>query len=347
MGRRLLLLISTFTLIIIVSLFTLGVLADRSYLESRGRIVPKESKPDSVLEMAWTKEFKVVTIPSSIDRKPQSAYFIPTESKDSMPLLVSLHTWGGGFAQEDPLANLARKNRWNYIHPDFRGPNSTVEACLSEKALADIDDAIQYALDTGSVDLNNIFVVGASGGGYATLGSYIKSRHKVRLFLSWVPISDLSAWFYQSQRQGNRYDRDIQNCTSSTFGTLNEAEARKRSPLSWELSGKPRGRIEIYAGIDDGYSGSVPVSHSIFFFNKLARHYGSLDAVVPDEDTIKILTRALPQTAERSTLDGRLVLYKKDTPKVGLTIFDGGHEMLANYTFQRMQAVVRNESPKK
>jgi len=126
-----------------------------------------------------------------------------TQTVDLEPLIVSLHTWSGDYSQNDPLAEMARKEGWNYIHPDFRGPNRTRDACLSKKAITDIDDAVQYAKDNGNgnVDMNNIFIVGASGGGYATLGSYLKISHQIKAFLSWVPISDLSAWFHQSKNR--------------------------------------------------------------------------------------------------------------------------------------------------
>ena len=54
---------------------------------------------------------------------------------------------------------------------------------------------------------------------------------------------------------------------------------------------KNNGRLEIYAGIDDGYSGSVPVSHSILFYNRLARVYGMPENQVSCSDMVNILTR--------------------------------------------------------
>ena len=89
-----------------------------------------------------------------------------------------------------------------------------LDACLSNKALADIDDAIQYAKDNGHVDTNNVFVVGVSGGGYATLGLYLRVSHQIKTFFSWVPVSDLSAWFYQSKNRNAKYAQDILQCTS-------------------------------------------------------------------------------------------------------------------------------------
>src|SRR5690606_35910714 len=95
----------------------------------------------------WTDAFKEVGIPSSVDGVLQKAYFHSARGADPRPLLISLHTWSGDYKQGDPLAEKAAEGNWNYIHPDFRGPNWTPDACMSPKALADIDDAIQYAIE--------------------------------------------------------------------------------------------------------------------------------------------------------------------------------------------------------
>jgi dienelactone hydrolase len=232
---------------------------------------------DNTRAEKWADEFALVTIRSSADATEQPAYFFKAAPGGApKPLIVSLHTWSGDHAQSDPLAPIAKEAGWNYIHPGFRGPNSTPDACLSEKAMADIDDAIQYAIDNSNTDVDNVFVVGASGGGYATLGSYLRTRHTVRVFIAWVPISDLSAWYHQLPNDNTGYARDILTCTSSG-DTLDNNVARSRSPLYWDLPEKPNGRLEIYAGIHDGHTGSVPISHSILFYNRMATHSGRTD----------------------------------------------------------------------
>lgn len=256
-----------------------------------------------------------------------------------MPLLVSLHTWSGDYTQADPLATLALEAGWNYIHPDFRGPNWTTEACLSTKALSDIDDAIQYAIENGSVDPARIFVVGVSGGGYATLGSYLRSRHTVRAWLAWVPISDLVAWFYESQNRESQYAQDIINCTSDD-GEFDEEEARRRSPLHWNFPEELPGRLEIYAGINDGYSGSVPISHSILFFNKLAEHLGEEDARLKEAEIIRLLVRGIGRRHSNELGDRDLIL-QAHIEGASLSIFDGGHEMLADWCFRRLEELAR------
>jgi acetyl esterase/lipase len=321
--------------------FLMGGLTARYYSDVKDRLISsiktwRDGDPD---EAKWPDGFAIVHIPSSVDGTPQPAYYASATPPGGWPLVVSLHSWSRDYSWPDPLAEHARHEGWNYIHPEFRGPNRTMDACLSEKALADIDDAIQYANDHGPVDRQNIFVVGMSGGGYAALGAYLKSRHPVRLFIAWSPISDLVAWFYQSQSRGTAgYAEDILRCTSQG-GPLDEQAARSRSPLFWDLPAVSNGRLELYAGINDGYAGSVPISHAILFFNRLAAHHGFPETRVKDTEIAALLSRGVTPHAELSTLDDRPVLFTRDTPPVALTIFKGRHEMLFDYTFERFRKI--------
>ncbi len=286
----------------------------------------------------WGDGFSVIHIKSSVDGSLQPAYFVASQPGASKPLIVSLHTWSGDYTQDDPLAGMAKREGWNYIHPDFRGFNWTFDACLSKKALADIDDAIQYAKNSGNVDTKNIFIVGLSGGGYATLGSYLKTSHEIKAFLSWVPISDLSAWFDESKSRDEKYAQDILKCTSDGI-VRNQNEEKERSPMFWKIPEKPKGRLEIYAGINDGYTGSVPISHSILFFNRVVTHYGYAGSKVGEADTEKLLTRAYARDGDSRMLGDRKVIYERNTELASLVIFDGSHEMLTEYCFKRMKQI--------
>src|SRR5690606_28748365 len=101
---------------------------------------------DDTQKTDWEADFEVVDILSTMDNSLQKAYFYKTTSKEPQPLIVSLHTWSGNYEQKDELAALARSKNLNYIHPNFRGANNSMQACASEWALADIDDAISYAI---------------------------------------------------------------------------------------------------------------------------------------------------------------------------------------------------------
>ena len=76
------------------------------------------------------------------------------------------------------------------------------------------------------------------------MGAYYRTRHQVKGVFAWVPISDLSACFYLSLNRESRFAQDILKCTSGSR-TYDENEARKRSPLFWDLPEKPKGRLEI------------------------------------------------------------------------------------------------------
>lgn len=222
------------------------------------------------------------------------------------------------------------------------------DACLSDKVIADVDDAIGYAMQQGSVDEHNVFVIGVSGGGYIALGSYLKTRATVKAFLAWAPISDLSAWYRESSGQKSRYAADILNCTSDGR-SFDKALAQQRSPMYWDVKPNPATLLEIYAGIEDGYSGSVPITHSIQFFNRMANALGSTDSQVSQADTIRLLSRSVSRSGvwnmAAPSIGGRQVFYRRETGPVSLTIFQGGHEMLADYAFFRMQELAGERSP--
>src|SRR5690606_10175453 len=110
-------------------------------------------------------------------------------------------------------------------------------------------------------------------------------------------------------------------------------EARRRSPLFMDF--RPDWRKEsvlnIYTGITDGYTGSVPVTHSIDFYNRIVslRHPGQEQPAVPDSAVIGLLVRRFdPDSASGHLLAGKKVIYGAEAPSASLIVFDGGHEML-------------------
>ncbi len=317
--------------------FYLGAVSVKQHPNIKRKIHAIASSTGLLATPHWNKnDFKKVSITSTIDGQSQHAYFHRSEGEAPRPLLISLHTWANDYTEKDPLAPLAVQNNWNYIHPDFRGPNWRKKACLSSLVTADIDDAIQFAINKAIVDSNNIFVVGVSGGGYATLGTYMRTRHKVKGFLAWAAISDLATWHQQSKSRDLPFAQDVNDCTSDA-NAIDKNEAKKRSPLFLPMPVSANGRLELFAGINDGYSGSVPISHSISFFNRLVAEFGRASERVGQADLSNLLTRGVKPPAIPRTLGNRVVLYEKDTPEVSLTIFEGGHELLPDYCFTRLK----------
>lgn len=319
--------------LVAIAAFVLGS-ATSKHFPTISTALKKLAPWDNPAAVEYPKGFRRIAFVSSNDGTKQPAFFRASSGEKKRPLLVSLHTWSGTYEQADPLALKAQENNWNYIHPDFRGPNWTKDACLSEKVVADIDDAISFAAREGDVDENNIFVVGVSGGGYTALGVSQRTRHRIKAVLVWVPISDLNSWYKQSRQREDTYADSIIKCTSS--GTvLDEAEAAKRSPINWISSRPSEAVVEIYAGINDGYSGAVPITHALLFFNKIASMQGKKGDSISDSQMMQLLSKEIDVPKGAIQGDGRII-FSKSSGKTAINIFEGGHEMLTDYCAKRI-----------
>ena len=259
-------------------------------------------------------------------------YYVKSLESYPKPLVVELHSWSNtAESQKDLLARQAYDKDWNYLLPNFRGVNNTPKACCSEFVIADIDEAINWAFENMNVDKKHIYVIGVSGGGYATLAMYMKSRHKIRGFSAWAAISDLDAWYKESVERKNKYSAEIIQCIGDSNSYDAEA-AKSRSPLYWETPNK-NADLQIYAGIHDGYTGSVPISHSINFYNKLLKDsQEKKSSKYISESDIKTMleTQKIDIESSGKMIGDREVLYQNASKNVSITIFEGTHEMLTN-----------------
>jgi len=303
---------------------------------------------DDTKSRAWPAECRKVEIISTLDKKVQPAYFF-TSKNESRPLIVSLHTWSGGYEQKDTLSWRCIEMDYNYIHPHFRGPNWTPQACGSKFAIQDIEDAIGYAIEHGNIDTREIHVIGVSGGGYATFLTYMNTEYPVKTYSAWVGISDLVKWYYESEGRGTKYSFEIARSTvnwmelSKESYFLGKEEAIARSPMYMKTPADERrdSKLYIYAGIHDGYSGSVPITQSLLFYNKLVKDFDvtESEALVPDDDIIELIASRSYVTKHKDSIGDRVVHYDrnyKDLLKI--TIFDGGHEMLSNIALDHVEA---------
>lgn len=258
-----------------------------------GVCMDQDKKLKDTIEESWSNDFELVEIKSAIDNHIQKAYFYRSTAAGPAPLIVSLHTWSGDYTQSDTLSWLCRAKGLNYIHPDFRGINNTKNACCSDLAINDIDESITYAIENANVDTSRIYVVGTSGGGYATLSTFMKSKQRIRKFSAWVPISDLVAWYHESSIRQNKYAGDILNCTESKDSMLNMSVARQKSPIYWDAPENKLNysELHIYTGIYDGIQGSVPITQSINFYNKLLTDLEVKDSskFVSDHEKLQLL----------------------------------------------------------
>lgn len=302
------------------------------------------SQRNDRVEVQWPKVVQTVEILSSTDGTVQKAILYSSRSETPKPLIVSLHTWSGDYLQYDPLIREIVARDWNYIHPDFRGPNNHPEAGGSEKVISDLMDAINYALKNTNSDPEDVHIIGLSGGGFVTLAAYMNLDFPVKTFSAWAPISDLEAWYYESVGRRLKYARDIMRIVSVDT-VFNRDEAIRRSPLWQSFPRKLRedANLFLYAGVHDGCKGSVPFTHSVKMYNRLAGElaYGvaDLDSVislklkdsilVSQEEMIDLLTRRFhPAFETLPKLFDRNVFLLRNFRNIHLTIFDGGHEQL-------------------
>ena len=281
---------------------------------------------------SWPEKFVTVDILSSSDGTVQKAWFYKSGSDKPQPLIVSLHTWSGDYNQEDPLTKEILLRDWNYIHPDFRGFNNKPQACGSDLVISDILDAINYAVKKANADASNVHIIGVSGGGYASLLAFMRLNYPVKSFNAWASISNLNDWYYECKDRGLKYANDLEMVTTSGKG-FDKSEALKRSPVQMEYNKEMRkgSTLNIYAGINDGYTGSVPISQSINMFNKLLKdmYPDRMNEIIPDSTKNSLLARnIIPFLENNSELGGRNIHLFKNLPDLHLTIFEGTHEML-------------------
>jgi len=288
---------------------------------------------DDTQSKNWPSEAKQIEIPSTADGKIQKAYFYRSPDASPRPLIVSLHTWSGNYQQKDTLIQFCIQRGYHYIHPDFRGPNQTPEALGSELVVNDIDDAISYGLANASVDPGNIHVIGVSGGGHATVLTYMKSRHDIRSFSAYVGIYNLIDWYHESMGRKNKYGHDILLATSPGSKSLNNEETKKRSPfyMTTPVEKRKTSKLNLYAGIHDGYTGSVPVSHTLEMYNKVVSDFqpDAKSALVPAEYIhTMVKERSLPGFENTGTYMNRRIIYQNNYRNlINLIIFEGTHEM--------------------
>jgi len=267
---------------------------------------------------------------SPADGTYQRALFYAPPKAEAVPLLVALHTWSGNYRQTYNVqcAKWCIDKGWAFIHPDFRGPNRNPKATGSELAVADIVGAVKHAMGTARVDASRIYLFGASGGGHMSL--VMAGRHPEIWagVSSWVPITDLKAWYVECKAAGRSYAADIAASVGGdpTASKRAAEECRRRSPLTYLLNarGLP---LDINAGIRDGHSGSVPISHTLNAFNLLADPKQRLS---PEQIIHFVKKAAAPPGVGKPPVDrlygSKKVLFRRQSGNTRVTIFQGGHE---------------------
>ena len=308
--------------------------------------------PAGAAPKGWPEVVREVRYQSKADNTKQPALFYmpPTDGK-ARPLLVGLHSWSGDYRQtmSMPYAKWCIEKKWNFIHPNFRGPNRRPEATGSELVVEDILSAIEYAKKNAAVDENRIYLVGGSGGGYASLLMAGRAPKIWAGVSAWVPISDLAKWHTETSARKMKYARDIELSIGGkpVAGSKALAEARKRSASTY-LSGAKGVNLDINAGITDGHNGSVPISHSLEAFNILAAKKDRISTELIKEftQTAKVPKALSGQASTDSSYGEKTVRFRRDSGNVRVTIFQGGHEIIAPAALQWLARQQKMRAPK-
>ncbi len=290
----------------------------------------------------WPDEAKRITIKSTLDGNLQNAlFYVPPEEKErAVPLLVALHTWSNDWLQPNiEFYDLCKERGWIMIHPNFRGPNNTPDGCGSPKAVQDIVDAVSFVVREYNVDESRIYLSGQSGGGHMSLLMAGKHPEIWAGVSSWVPITDLTAWYHESLERANRYAPYIEASCGGVPGSsdLVDEQYRSRSPINF-LHKAEAVPIDINAGIHDGHTGSVPISHSLHAFNVLAKINGHKEKYL-DKKLIEsfVNDEAVPEELRGERIDDatydKKVLFRREAGPVRVTIFEGGHEIIYRAAF--------------
>ncbi len=261
------------------------------------------------------------------------AYFVKSTQNAPAPLIVDLHPWNESYSNDQyALVYQVLEKNWNYIHPDFGGPNDNPKACCSDFAMNDIDLSIDYAIKEASVDTNKIIVLGVSGGGYATLQYSLKTRHKIHQFQAWCPISNLIDFYYQPKGAYGCISEDILKCTGSTREKLNLIECKRRSPL-YVLKEQNFNvlnlNMQIFVGVKDPI---ISITQSVEYYNELVKKMGTeyFKSLVSDKELLEMMN--LKENALRHSndnlLDGQRIVLEKKVNGIRLVVFTGGHDLL-------------------
>ena len=220
----------------------------------------------------------------------------------------------------------------------------------SELAVQDILSAVSWARQQGNVDPNRIYVIGASGGGYASLLMAGRAPELWAGVSAWVPISDLVKWHAETTVRKLRYAGEIEAALGGhkpVPGTPAHADALKRSAITYMA--RARGvNLDINAGITDGHNGSVPVSHSLEAFNALAAPRDLLSPALIGEfvKTAKVPAALRKETVVDASYGRKTVLFRRKSGAARVTIFQGGHEIIPEAGLQWLAEQNRIRAPK-
>ncbi len=282
-----------------------------------------------------------ITVESSIDGSDQPSYIIlPADYSTTgkpRPILVALHTWSSNVEQKNDAweAECFRRG-WIYLFPHFRGPNNHPNACGSKLAQQDILDALVFAKKTYRVDASRVYLAGVSGGGHMTMLMASRYPQYWTAASAWVGISDLVSW--HDKHAGTKYGAMMRASTGGVPGANADVDQqyRQRSPVHF-LQHSLRVPLDIAAGIHDGHTGSVPISHSLKAFNVIAKAAKSVPVSAAEMKLLSTpqgrLLEPMASDLEKDHALERKIYLRRYAGQSRVTIFEGGHEGIASAAF--------------
>lgn len=280
----------------------------------------------------WPSEVQAIEYPSDADGTNQPALFYNPGGETPKPLLVALHSWSGDYRQANPAyAQWCIAKGWVLIHPDFRGVNQHPDACGSELVVKDILSAVAFAKRTCNIDPTRIYLIGASGGGYASLLLAGRAPELWAGVSAWCPIYDLKAWHAETKTRKLRYADMLEAVCGGPPGSspIVDEEYRRRSAKAFLAQAAGKVNLSINTGITDGHQGSVPVGHTLRAFNAVAYEPDRLseDDIAAFESRPE-LSAPWRQAIKDTTFGKKRPLFRRVSNSAQVTIFQGGHEIV-------------------
>lgn len=268
-------------------------------------------------------------VPSSLDGSLQSVLLIPAPRTQPAPLLVLLHWWSASYDSFDTAlwrAEAAQRG-WHLLLPDFRGPNVKPEACASPQARQDILDAVDFVVANYPVDSARIYLAGTSGGGHMSLIMAAEAPGRWAGVSVWAPITDLARWHGETKSAGRTYWENIEAVAGGAPGSSAavDNELHYRSPLFGLLASATLPPLDLNTGIHDGYTGSVPIHHTLDAFNAIAPIYGVPEIPEPISASLSQRVPGPDSEVQDATYGVRIHLRREAGPS-RVTIFEGSHQ---------------------
>ncbi len=275
------------------------------------------------------------------ERQPLLHWAPATAADQPTPMLVFLHSWSSDYTQDNSKwLKLCAERNWIWLHPNFRGVNQSPKACGSRYARQDVLDSITFARSRWNVDPQRIYLAGVSGGGHMALLMAGHHPEEFSAVSAWVGPTDLADWhrFHTTNGEPQKYAVMIEKSLGGAPGTSAsiDAEYRDRSSV-FHLQRVADLPVSIWAGVEDGHTGSVPIRHSLTAYNAIAGAHGNpliSKTEMRELSTLKRLTSPLASDRERDQTPGKSIFLRRYSDESMITIFDGGHESHPDVAFE-------------